>query len=101
MMTPVPTGPMPAHTPSRRRSPAVFLLIALVASAVQGAHAGSLSSIAPAGASAGQQIDITGPGFDPAASNNVVTFASPVGAAIDASVTAVATLDERAGLRRV
>jgi hypothetical protein len=65
------------------------------------AHAGSPSSIAPAGVSVGQAIFITGTGFDSISANHLVTFTPSSGPPVTADVTAVATLDAAAGIRRL
>lgn len=86
--------------PSQRRW-SVALLFALLPLAIQIARAGTLSSIAPAGVSTGQAINITGTGFDPTASNNTVTLTPTTGMAMSATGTAIALLDSATGLRRL
>jgi PKD repeat protein len=65
-------------------------------------RAGSVSSIAPLGASPNVTINITGTGFNATASLNTVTFRHlATGATFTASGTAVQTLDATRGIRRL
>src|SRR6476646_8561014 len=59
----------------------------------------SLTAVTPYGASAGITVQITGTGFDPAASQNSVTFTPSSGAATTVVADAIATLDATKGLR--
>src|SRR5262245_39759103 len=85
----------------RVRSNRSLLSLLLVAwLLVQAAHAGSLVSVAPAGASAGVTLNVTGSGFDATPANNQVTFTPPSGPAIIVTGTAISAPDA-AGLRRL
>ncbi len=77
------------------------LLVLAVCLGLQVTHAGSLSSVAPAGASAGVAIAITGTGFDPTAANNTVIFTPAEGTAVTAPGASIVTLDATSGLRRL
>src|SRR5262245_55779091 len=77
----------------------IALLLPIVLS--HSADAGSLSSIAPTGVSAGQAVTITGTGFDAAAASNAVTFTPLSGPAVTVDATSVATVDADARVRRL
>jgi PKD repeat protein len=95
-------APKTASRPQRARSIVAALIVALAIALVgQIGHAGSLSSVAPAGASAGVAIAITGTGFDPTAGNNTVTFTPASGTPATVTGTSIVTLDAGAGLRRL
>ncbi len=61
----------------------------------------ALTAVAPLGASAGVNVQITGTGFDPVASNNTVTLTPQSGAAVDLVAETIAVLDAAKGLRRI
>ena len=85
----------------RRFVIAVALAVLVAWMGAPALRAGALSSVAPAGASGGVSINITGTGFDAAAANNLVTFTSTSGVSVTAPGTAVLTLDQASGLRRL
>ena len=80
---------------------AAWLVVVGAALGLQSARAGSLASVAPAGASVGVTISITGTGFDPTAAANTVTFTPAAGAPVSAVGTAIATVDAASGARRL
>ena len=88
-----------------RRLPASFgcaaALVVLFLGVVVRLQAGTLSAIAPSGASATVTIRITGTGFDAAAANNEVTFRATTGETAVATPTAVVMVDATRGLRRL
>ncbi len=61
----------------------------------------SLTVVAPAGASVGVTVQITGTGFDPVASKNTVTLTPATGAPVTVVAETIATLDANKGLRRI
>ena len=61
----------------------------------------ALTAVAPLGASAGVNVQITGTGFDPIASNNTVTLTPQGGAAVNLVAETIAVLDAVKGLRRI
>ena len=85
----------------RQSAPVVALIAVALGLGFQITRAASLTSIAPAGASAGVIINVTGTGFDPAAANNDVVFTPTSGPAITVRATAIAVVDTAAGLRRL
>src|SRR5262245_24810367 len=78
-----------------------FLLAASAAVLLPMVGAGSFVSIAPAGVSAGQSIVITGSGFDPIATDNLVSFTPASGPAVTVAASEVATLDAASAMRRL
>lgn len=80
------------------------VLCACVAAAVLaaiGVRAGSLASVAPAGASAAIAISITGTGFNTTAASNVVTFTPLAGAPLTAQPSSVVTISATQGVRKL
>ncbi len=61
----------------------------------------ALSAVAPLGASAGINVQITGTGFDPVAANNTVTLTPQGGAAVNLVAESITVLDATKGLRRI
>jgi hypothetical protein len=64
-------------------------------------RAGSLASVAPAGASAAVAINITGTGFNTTAANNEVTFTHSSGVSATALGNLITTVNATQGLRRL
>jgi hypothetical protein len=61
----------------------------------------ALSAVAPLGASAGINVQITGTGFDPIASNNTVTLTPSGGSVVTLVAETITVLDQAKGLRRL
>jgi hypothetical protein len=61
----------------------------------------ALSAVAPLGASAGINVQITGTGFDPVASNNTITLTPASGAAVTLVAESITVLDQTKGIRRI
>ena len=80
-----------SHWPSRSTAPFEAPIRAAVA----------LSAVAPLGASAGINVQITGTGFDPVAANNTVTLTPQGGAAVNLVAESITVLDATKGLRRI
>src|SRR5215475_3784608 len=86
---------------STRSFLSILTALSLLAVAVEGALAGTISALSPMGASASVAISITGTGFNATASSNDVTFTPVSGAPVTVTSTAVTTLSAATGLRRL
>ena len=75
--------------------------VALCAGLVVRLQAGTLSAVAPSGASPTVTIQLTGSGFDSTPASNEVTFRTSAGETAVATPTAVAVVDAARGLRRL
>ena len=94
------------HPRTRRAPAALGLLVALAVSLTAPFEAPiraavAFSAVAPLGASAGINVQITGTGFDPVAANNTVTLTPQGGAAVNLVAESIAVLDAAKGLRRI
>jgi len=94
------------HPRTRRAPAALGLLVALAVSLTSPFEAPiraavALSAVAPLGASAGVNVQITGTGFDPVAANNTVTLTPQNGVAVNLVAESITVLDAAKGLRRI